>query len=174
MQNHTHAAPLASVDGMPHALAQYVHVPDSQATPYACCVLSVLQAGAIRAKLSLMCTFVPNCVHMSICHVCQSLTFYRLMYSAAGAIRAKLLDIAYEYVFPYGAPVRVIVDAISALRASASGKYDDIGLFYPDGSYAIAASDDNAIAASRSTDQVRTCVCECVCVCWHQRCVDVS
>ena len=58
-------------------------------------------------------------------------------------------------MFPYGAPVKAIVGAIAGLRASASGAADDLGLFNAQGGYVVAPADANAIAFSRSTDQVR-------------------
>lgn len=72
---------------------------------------------------------------------------------------------ALQTVFPYNAKVKDIVAAISALRAAASGKADDEGLFNSDGAYVLAPTDANAIAFSRTTNEVRVCVYACVCMC---------
>ena len=61
-----------------------------------------------------------------------------------------------QYVFPYGVTVEAIIDAISALRAAASGAADDKGILTASGSYIVAPADSNAVAYSRSTNQVRT------------------
>ena len=70
-----------------------------------------------------------------------------------GSIRTLLLKIADQYVFPYGAQVVDIVQAISNLRAAVSGADDDAGII-EDNHYIIAPADKDAIAFSRSTKQV--------------------
>eukprot|EP00897_Mesotaenium_endlicherianum_P003072 jgi/Mesen1/2793/ME000170S01890 len=70
-----------------------------------------------------------------------------------GFIRAKLLDSANVYVFPYKTQVKNIIAAISALRATVSGAKDDQGIVV-DGKYVIAPADTTAVAFSRNTTQV--------------------
>ncbi|GAX80640.1 hypothetical protein CEUSTIGMA_g8075.t1 [Chlamydomonas eustigma] len=78
----------------------------------------------------------------------------------AGAIRTLLINIATEYVFPYGAPVQTIVQAISNLRAMADGTYgtpnqDDQGIINSDGSNNLVPSpSSDAIPFSRTPQQV--------------------
>lgn len=72
-----------------------------------------------------------------------------------GAIRALLLEQSEQTVFPYGAQVKAIVKAIADLRASVSGGNNDAGLFKPDSmDYILAPANQDAVAYSRSTQQV--------------------
>ncbi|GAX74435.1 hypothetical protein CEUSTIGMA_g1884.t1 [Chlamydomonas eustigma] len=78
----------------------------------------------------------------------------------AGAIRTLLINIATQYVFPYGAPVSAIVQAISNLRAKADGTYgtasqDDQGIILKNGSNnLVPAPSSDAIPFSRTPQQV--------------------
>jgi hypothetical protein len=56
-------------------------------------------------------------------------------------------------VFPYGAPVAAIVEAISQLRATASGANDDVGLYNLQGGLNLANADANAVAFGRTPQQ---------------------
>ncbi len=78
-----------------------------------------------------------------------------------GSIRTLLLEYADVTVFPYGVKVSQIIQAISDLRAAASGAKDDQGLLAADGSYIIAPADVNSVAFSRSVSQVCSIVACC-------------
>jgi len=78
----------------------------------------------------------------------------------AGAIRTMLINMASQYVFPYGAPVSTIAEAISNLRAKADGTYgtkaqDDQGILLKDGANnLVPAPPSDAIPFSRTPQQV--------------------
>jgi len=77
----------------------------------------------------------------------------------AGAIRTLLINVATEYVFPYGVPVKTVVQAISNLRAMADGTYgtpnqDDQGIITADGANNLVPSPPDAIPFSRTPQQV--------------------
>jgi hypothetical protein len=66
-----------------------------------------------------------------------------------------------QTVFPYGAQVKAIVAAISALRGSVGGG-KEMSLFTSDNAYVLAPADaTTAVAWSRTVQQVRTEVASC-------------
>ncbi len=71
-----------------------------------------------------------------------------------GAIRLALLQLAQQVVFPYNATVTQIIQAISNLRAAAAGARDDQGLFVSGNRVVLAPADRNAVAFSRTPQQV--------------------
>eukprot|EP00271_Cylindrocystis_brebissonii_P021594 TRINITY_DN7812_c0_g1_i1.p1 TRINITY_DN7812_c0_g1~~TRINITY_DN7812_c0_g1_i1.p1 ORF type:complete len:276 (-),score=41.34 TRINITY_DN7812_c0_g1_i1:164-991(-) len=72
----------------------------------------------------------------------------------AGAIRVALIDQADTYVFPYGAQVKAIVAAISALRANFG---PDTGVIL-NGTSNLVPTDANALVYSRTVQQVLSIV----------------
>jgi hypothetical protein len=75
----------------------------------------------------------------------------------AGIVRLALATIGNQYVFPYGAQVVSIINAISALRGAVGGG-NDVGITRNGTLQLVYATNDTSIAYARTPQQVLSIV----------------